>query len=31
MNASKLLLNAYVHEELTLSGDEQHFVGLQIE
>ena len=28
MNASKLLLNAYVHEELTLSGDEQHLVGL---
>ena len=28
MNASKLLLNAYVHDELTLSGDEQHLVGL---
>jgi hypothetical protein len=28
MDASKLLLNAYVHEELTLSVDEQHLVGL---
>ena len=28
MNASKLLLTAYVHDELTLSGDEQHLVGL---
>ena len=28
MSASKLLLIAYVHEELTLSGDEQHLVGL---
>ena len=28
MDASKLLLNAYVREELTLSVDEQHLVGL---
>ena len=28
MDASKLLLNAYVHEELTLSVDQQHLVGL---
>jgi hypothetical protein len=28
MNASKLLLNAYVHDEITLGGDEQHLVGL---
>jgi sugar/nucleoside kinase (ribokinase family) len=28
MNASKLLLNAYVHEEITLDGDEQHLIGL---
>ena len=24
MNASKLLLNAYVHDGITLNGDEQH-------
>lgn len=28
MNASKLLLDAYVHDGITLSGDEQHLVGL---
>jgi hypothetical protein len=28
MSASKLLLNAYVHDGITLSGDEQHLVGL---
>src|SRR5258708_6992740 len=28
MNASKLLLNALVHEGITLSGDEQHLIGL---
>src|SRR4051794_7416225 len=28
MSASKLLLNAYVHEGITLTGDEQHLVGL---
>ena len=28
MNASKLLLNAYVHEGITLNGDEQHLIGL---
>jgi hypothetical protein len=28
MNASKLLLNAYVHDEITLNGDEQHLIGL---
>jgi hypothetical protein len=28
MDASKLLLNAYVHDEITLSGDEQHLIGL---
>jgi hypothetical protein len=28
MDASKLLLNAYVREELTLSVDEQQLVGL---
>ncbi len=28
MDASKLLLNAYVHDELTPSVDEQHLVGL---
>ena len=28
MNASKLLLNAYVHDGITLNGDEQHLVGL---
>ena len=28
MNASKLLLNAHVHDEITLGGDEQHLIGL---
>jgi hypothetical protein len=28
MDASKLLLNAYVHDGITLNGDEQHLVGL---
>jgi hypothetical protein len=28
MNASKLLLNAYVHDEITLGGDEQHLIGV---
>jgi hypothetical protein len=28
MNASKLLLNAYVHDGITLNGDEQHLIGL---
>lgn len=28
MNASKLLLKAYVRDELTLSGDEQRLIGL---
>jgi hypothetical protein len=28
MSASKLLLNAYVHDGITLTGDEQHLVGL---
>jgi len=28
MNASKLFLNAYVHEGIELDGDEQHLVGL---
>ncbi len=28
MSASKLLLNAYVHDGITLNGDEQHLVGL---
>jgi AcrB/AcrD/AcrF family len=28
MNASKLLLNAYTHDEITLGGDEQRLVGL---
>jgi hypothetical protein len=28
MNASKLLLNAYVHDGITLDGDEQHLIGL---
>ena len=28
MNASKLLLNAYVHDGFTLGGDEQHLIGL---
>ena len=28
MSASKLLLNAYVSDEITLTGDEQHLVGL---
>src|SRR6476620_1658368 len=28
MDASKLLLNAYVHDEITLGGDEQHLIGL---
>jgi|SRR5580704_304282 sugar/nucleoside kinase (ribokinase family) len=28
VSASKLLLNAYVHDEITLDGDEQHIVGL---
>ena len=28
MNASKLLLDAYVHDGITLNGDEQHLVGL---
>ncbi len=28
MNASQLLLNAYTHDDITLSGDEQRLVGL---
>jgi hypothetical protein len=28
MSASKLLLFAYLHNEITLNGDEQHIVGL---
>ena len=28
MSASKLLLNAYVHDGITITGDEQHLVGL---
>jgi hypothetical protein len=28
MNASKLLLDAYTHDEITLGGDEQRLVGL---
>src|ERR1700751_1641174 len=28
MNASKLLLNAYIQDGITLKGDEQHLVGL---
>ena len=28
MNASKLLLNAYTHDEITLGGDEQRLIGL---
>jgi hypothetical protein len=28
MSASKLLLNAYVHDGITLTGDEQHLAGL---
>ena len=28
MNASNLLLNAYVHDGIMLNGDEQHLVGL---
>ena len=28
MSASNLLLNAYTHDELGLSGDEQHIIGL---
>ena len=28
MSASKLLLNAYVHDGIALNGDEQHLVGL---
>jgi hypothetical protein len=28
MSASKLLLNAYVHDGITLTGDEQHLMGL---
>src|SRR3954452_6310765 len=28
MSASKLLLNAYVHDGITLSSDDQHLVGL---
>ena len=27
MDASKLLLNAYVHDGFTLGGDEQHLLG----
>ena len=27
-NASKLLLNAYTHDEIVLGGDEQHLIGL---
>ena len=28
MNASKLLLNAFVHDGITLNGDEHHVIGL---
>jgi hypothetical protein len=28
MNASNLLLNAYVHDGIRLNGDEQHLTGL---
>jgi hypothetical protein len=28
MNASNLLLNAYVHDDIALGGEEQHLVGL---
>jgi len=28
MSASNLLLNAYTHDEIALSGDEQHMIGL---
>src|SRR5262245_50184239 len=28
MSASKLLLNAYVHEGISIGGDEQHLIGL---
>jgi hypothetical protein len=28
MNASNLILNAYVHDELVLSGDEQRLIGV---
>jgi hypothetical protein len=28
MSASKLLLNAYVHDGISLNGDEQHLIGL---
>jgi len=28
MSASKLVLNAYVHDGFTLDGDEQHLIGL---
>jgi hypothetical protein len=28
MSASKLLLNAYLHDGITLNGDEQHLIGL---
>ena len=28
MSASKLLLNAYVHDGITLGGDEQHLIGI---
>ena len=28
MSASNLLLNAYIRDEITLTGDEQHLVGL---
>jgi hypothetical protein len=28
MSASNLLLNAYIHDEIVLTGDEQHLVGL---
>ena len=28
VNASKLLLNAYTHDDLVLGGDEQHLIGL---
>ena len=28
MSASNLLLNAYIHDELVLTGDEQHLIGL---
>jgi hypothetical protein len=27
MSASNLLLNAYVHDDITLGGDEQHLIG----